>query len=256
MMKPLFLLALSLGSIAAGQEQPAQSVSTGTGPTELMITYRCPPPRRAGFRQYISEFGIPRFERWKHDGMLKDYRILYNWYTDVDTWDAMAILSFPNYQQVIRWNEIEKANPGGLARDALEMAWPLNTYSADLLARATSDTPSDPTHSVFLVVPYDAAGGDYRDFANSYLIPQAKGWMHEGVLASYSVYMNRFAGGKRWQGLMLLEYKDADALGRREEVDAKVRSQLRADPAWRAAGEKHKSISEREPVIADSILPH
>src|SRR6185437_9651502 len=120
-----------------------------SGPTELIITYRCPPPRRAAFREYMNEVGIGRFERWKQDGILKDYKFLFNWYIDVDTWDAMAVLSFPSYAEAGRWKEIEHANPGGLSRDALEIAWPLNTYSADLVWQSSPTQGDDHSHSVY-----------------------------------------------------------------------------------------------------------
>src|ERR1700685_2618292 len=97
----LFCLAVTL----PGQGPPALQTPPQGGPTELLITYRCPPPRRAAFRQYMSEAGIQRFEHWKQDGVLSDYRFLVNWYVDVDAWDAMAVLSFPTYAQVARWKE-------------------------------------------------------------------------------------------------------------------------------------------------------
>jgi hypothetical protein len=233
---------------------PAQEPQ-GSGPTELIVTYRCPPPRRAAFRQYMVELGMQRFARWKQEGVLKDYRLLFNWYIDVDTWEAMAVLSFPNFASVARWKEIEKASPGGLSRDALDMALPLNTYSADLLTRESTDAPQDASR-VYFVVAYDLpTPAEFRDYANSYLVPQAKAAIREGILSAYTIFTNRFPGGKRWQGLLILEYKDVDSFSRRDEVMAKVRTQLRADPAWKAAEGKNKPAYEREPVISEALVP-
>jgi hypothetical protein len=192
------------------------------GPTQLIVTYRCPPPRRAAFRQYMVEYGVQRFDRWKQEGILKDYKFLFNWYIDVDTWDAMAILSFPDYNAIQRWKDIEKTSPGGLPRDALEMAWPLNSYSADLVARESANPAPDLTHAVYYVVAYDAAAP----------ITQAKAAFRDGVLGSYSAFTNRYPGGKRWQGLLVLEYKDVESFGKRGQS---------------------KASGEREPVIAESI---
>src|SRR5271167_332740 len=86
--------------LAAALLQAQQPGDATGGPTRLLITYRCPPPRRAAFRQYMAEYGIQRFEHWKQDGVLSEYRFLFNWYVDVDAWDAMAVLSFPTYAQV------------------------------------------------------------------------------------------------------------------------------------------------------------
>ncbi|MGH9557820.1 MAG: hypothetical protein ACRD30_01175 [Bryobacteraceae bacterium] len=256
MKTPLFLLC-ALASVAANAQSIGPVYEPQGGPTELIITYRCPPPRRAGFRQYMTEAGIQRFDGWKRDGVLKDYKLLFNWYVDVDTWDAMAVLSFPSYAEAARWNEIERINPGGLTRDALDIAWPLNTYSTDLVWQGsdTANPAQDPSRSVYFVVPYDS-GGDFRDYADSYFIPQAKGWMKEGILASYRIYKNRYPGGKRWQALAILEYKDIDAFGRRDQVAAKVKAELQGDPAWKASNARQKTNLEREPVMASALLAH
>jgi hypothetical protein len=239
------------GNSAVAQSLPIgpQAVSQSTqqdGPTELIITYRCPPPRRAAFRQFVNESGIRRFEQWKHDGVLKDYRFLFNWYVDVDTWDAMAVLSFTSYAQVARWKEIEHASPGGLIRDALELAWPLNTTSADLLSYGVAEAPesgrgaengrSAPGTSVYWVIPYDAANAAaFRDFVNANLLTQVRAWMRDG-LASYSIYSNRYPGGKRWQGLVVLEFKDMEAFSHAKSLP------------------KDSRATERESVMADPVV--
>jgi len=235
---PILVAAWAAG-IAAGQElpQPSPSAPPQISPAQLIITYRCPPPRRAAFRQYLREFGLARFEQWKQDGVFKDYRLLFNWYVDADTWDAMAILNFPASGQMARWKEIEKTNPGGLARDALDLAWPLNTYSTDLVTSGASDQPQDAARSVYFIAAYE--GGDFQSFANTYLVPQAKGSIKDGILTSYSVYQNRYPAEKRWQGLIVLEYKDAESFARRPKP-----------PPLRSP-----SITARVPVIADAMLP-
>jgi hypothetical protein len=230
------VLTFSGGPARAQSSQAASQPPQLDGPTELIITYRCPPPRRAAFRQFITESGIRRFAQWKQDGVLKDYRFLTNWYVDVDTWDAMAVLSFTSYAQVARWKEIEHASPGGLIRDALELAWPLNTTSADLISHGEAQEPWNSASSVFWVIPYDAANASsFRDSMNGNLLAQVKGWMHEG-LVSYSVYSNRYPGGKRWQGLMVLEFKDMEAF-----------SHARSLP-------KDGRATERESVMADAVV--
>jgi hypothetical protein len=247
---------LSAFALLAAGLIPAQDSSAL--PAQLIITYRCPPPRRAAFRQYMTESGIQRFERWRQDGVLKDYHFLFNWYTDVDTWDAMAVLTFPNFQQAVRWKEIEKTSPGGLARDAIDIAWPLNTNSADLAWSGAAEQAHNGALSVFYVVPIDSpAGADFREYANGYVLPQTKALIKEGVLASYSVFVNRYPGGKRWHGLMVLEYNDLDSFSRREEAITKVRTALRADAAWKANEAKLVKLGvERESVIADPVLSH
>jgi hypothetical protein len=229
------ILALFCGLAPAQSPPPA---APQDGPTELIITYRCPPPRRAAFRQFITENGIQRFEHWKQDGLLKDYRFLLNWYVDVDSWDAMAVLSFSSYAQVARWKQVEHTSPGGLIRDALEMAWPLNTSSADLAWHGAAEQPAIPANSVYVVIPYDASTpADFHDSANQTLIPQLKAWLREG-LASYSIYQNRYPGGKRWQGLVVLEYTDMSAFAHARSLT------------------KPKLATERDSVVADPVIAH
>lgn len=240
----------ALAGIAKGQEPESP-------PLRLIVTYRCPPPRRAAFRQYLIENGMQRFEHWKTEGVLQDFRVLFNWYVDADTWDGMAVLSFPSYTQVARWREIERINPGGLTRDALELAWPFNSYPADDVW-SESGPEADPAKVVYFSIAYEYTNlPDFRNFAKAFLIPQCKGWIREGVLAGYDLYLARYATGKKWQALLLLRYRDLDAFGRRDESIAKVRAQLAQDPAWKAMDEKKvKPGIEKEIVIADPMSPH
>lgn len=244
-----FLLAMLTG--AANPQEPENP------PLSLIVTYRCPPPRRAAFRMYLNETGMQRFERWKQDGVFQDYRVLFNWYVDSDTWDGMAVLSFPNYAQVARWREIERINPGGLTRDALELAWPFNSYPADDAWSESAEPAPDAAKVVYFATGYDYTNlPEFREFAGAYLIPQCKGWMREGVLAGYDLYLARYAAGKKWQALLLLRYRDMESFSRRDQAMAKVRAALSNDPAWRAIDEKkQKAGIEKEMVIADPMLP-
>ena len=222
----LFCAAAGLLSAQPAPEQPS-------GPLQLIVTYRCPPPRRAAFRQFMLENGIQRFEHWKQDGLLRDYRFLFNWYADVDTWEAMAILSFPSYDRMARWKEIEHSSPGGLSRDALELALPVSATAADLVSEGAGEGPFNRADGVYFVVAFD--NSDFRAGSAATLVAQAKALVRSGAVSSYQIFSNRYPGGKRWRGLMVLEYKDLDSFGHRQEM---------AYPG------------EREPVIADAIFGH
>jgi hypothetical protein len=222
----VFGAATQLLSAQPAPEQPG-------GPLQLIVTYRCPPPRRAAFRQFMIENGIQRFEHWKQDGLLRDYRFLFNWYAEVDTWEAMAVLSFPSYDRLARWKEIEHASPGGLSRDALELALPVSTTSADLIFDGTGEGPFNRADAVYFVMPFDNA--DFRTVAGSLLVPQMKGLVRSGAVSSYQIFSNRYPGGKRWRGMMLVEYKDMEAFGHRQEA---------------------VYPGQREPVVADGIVGH
>jgi hypothetical protein len=89
---------------------------------------------------------------------------------------------------------------------------------------------------------------------DGYVIPQVKGWMREGILSRYRIFMNRYPVGDRWDALFVYEYKDMDSFGRREPTIAKVREPLRKDPNWAALNAIKSQIrSEAENVIADDL---
>lgn len=223
-----FFAVLLLAGLLRAQAPPQ------SGPLGLIITYRCPPPRRAAFRQFLLENGARRFENWKQDGTLSDYRLLFNWYADADSWEAMAVLTFPSYDHVARWNQIEHANPGGLSRDALEIALPINTVSADVAFQGDSDALVDHSKSIYFTIAFDnPASGEFRDYAGSALAPKARALIRDGFASSYRIFVNRYPGGKHWRGLLLIEYKDLDSFAH--------------NPSWPA------SIA-RDPVIADAIF--
>jgi hypothetical protein len=57
----------------------------------------------------------------------------------------------------------------------------------------------DTSKSVFFVIPYDVANlEDYKPYVAGYVIPQMDGSIREGVLRSYSLYLNRYYAGRAW----------------------------------------------------------
>ncbi len=113
----------------------------------------------------------------------------------------------------------------------------------------------DTSKSVFLVIPYDVANlEDYKPYVAGYVIPQMDGWIREGVLRGYSLYLNRYYAGKPWDSLLILEYKDMESFGQRESVVAKVRAALSTDPKWKALSDNKKNMrTEKETVLAEEL---
>jgi hypothetical protein len=248
----LLAAAFVAASLSAARPTPAQEQG---GPTALVITYRCAPANRPAFRESVLKNDLPRFERWKRAGALESYRLLFNWYVDEGTWDMMAVLSFRNYAGVARWREIERGSPGGLSQESLRLGAPTNTYSADLTWRGSSPRAGDSVKSVFFVIPYDVADmGEYKPYVAGYVIPQLEGWIREGVLNGYGMYLNRYYAGRPWDSLLILEYKDMESFGRRESVVAKVRAALAADAKWKALSDTKKNLrTEKESVLAEEL---
>jgi hypothetical protein len=240
---------------AAGQESQLKD----SGPRTLVISYRCPPAKRAAFREQMLNAGLPRFEKWKTEGFLEKYRLLFNSYVDEDTWDLLAVLTFHEYKDVDRWRKIERSMPGGLATLELSLAAPLSTNSMDLVLQEALPTPelANPAESVFFVIPYvysPTTTEDYTKYLNGYVIPQTKGWLKEGVLSSYEIYLNRYPASQPWQALFVLQYKDWVAFGLREKAVTKVRSDLSQNPAWKALSDNKLQIRiEKKAVISEQL---
>ena len=146
-----------------------------------------------------------------------------------------------------------------MSQESLRLGAPSNTYSADLgWQQVSPDAKSNSGKSAFFIVPYDVANIDeYKPYAAAYVIPQMNGWIREGILSSYSLYLNRFYTGKPWDALLVLEYKNLESFGERERVKDKVRATLRADATWKAISENKKNIrTEKETALADELTRH
>lgn len=248
--KPIGLLAAIVLLIAA---LPAPARDDG-GPRNLLITYRSTAANRPAFRQYLQGPASARFDALKKAGKIADYQFLFNWYNDALTWDAMAIIQFGDYADVAHWNTLEQTSPGGLDADGLALGQPVITVSADLQWEDGAAAAAG-SGRVFYLIPYEyRERAEYTRYVDGYVIPQLKGWMREGILSRYRIFMNRYPVGASWDALFVYEYKDLESFGRREPVIAKVRGPLRENPEWAALSAIKQQIrSESENVIADDL---
>ena len=139
------LALLFAATFAAAQpvSQEPYSKLRANGPMSLAITYRCEPKHRTNLRQHMLAAGVKNFERWKAQGILQDYKILFNSYLDSDTFDMMALLTFAKYSDVDRWREVEKTMPGGLSGQALEFVTSAVTTPVDALRHSASPKPAE-----------------------------------------------------------------------------------------------------------------
>jgi hypothetical protein len=224
------------------------------GPLTLVITYHVAPANRAAFRQELEQPVSTQLRRWRDNGVLQSYRVVYNRYVDSSNWDAMALITFGKDSDVGRWKKIEQEFPAGLSPKALSLTNSIDTVPADLIRQ--NGAPAMTEASVLLVIPYELSVpvDEYVAYLDSYVLPQTDGWMKEGVLARYGVYLPRYPAGRPWQSLLVLEYKSDQALGAREAAVAKVRARLKSNPTWKAISDSKKSVRiEKSPVIADTV---
>jgi hypothetical protein len=203
--------------------------------------------------------GVQRFEKWKRDAVFADYRLLFNRYTDADTYDMMAVLNFKSYAEVRKWSDIETKSPGGLTEDALGFITPINTYSMDLIWHGSAPSVPPRGNTVFFLIPYDYYPhtiDEYIKYANVYVIPQIKGWVQKNNICNYGIYVSRYPTSRPWKVLFVLEYPDSEAFGARERTMAEIRASLKSNPEWKALSDSKLNMRvEKETVVADELLP-
>jgi hypothetical protein len=243
----LFGLLLALSAAQAAE------IPVSGGPRHILISYRSDPAHRIAFRNYLLHDETARLKALERTGALKSFQILFSAFVSPRTWDAMVILEFAGYSDTARWREIEHTMPGGLDPKGLALAKPVETDSADLSWEGAA--PDAGADGVFYVIPYEYNVLDqYKKYIDAYLIPQVTGWIKEGVLSRYRIYLNRDPVGPNWDSLFVYQYRDLEAYGRREEVLAKVRGPLREDPAWKAMNDIKSTIrTEGENTIAERL---
>ena len=248
------MLPVLAAVIGLSRGQDTLTTLKETGPTSLIIQYRCLPARRAQLRQVMEAAGVKQFEEWKTRGILDSYRLLFSRYVDTDTWDMLALVQFRRYEDVSRWRGVESRSPAGLPHEVLDSLTAVETYPADLVWSQASETAAP--HPVYLVVPYtySVATPAYVKYFDDYVRPQLDGWMREGVLSGASLYLQRYGAARPWDSFLVLQYRDDGSLGLRESVVAKVRQRLQSNPTWKALADSKQNIRvEKEAVIADDL---
>jgi len=247
-------LALSIFLMQLLGHAFAQANVRDVGPTNLLLLYKCEPAKRVALREYMLSKGVVQFKQWKAEGVLAGEQVLFSRYVDSENWDMLVFLQFRSPDDVAKWNEIERSHPAGLDAQGLSMVTAVSTYQLDMVQeKALSMAATKP---VFFVIPYDytVPTEDYLRYLQDYVVPQTSGWMDAGVLQSYQLFIGRGVAGRPWSAVFLLEYKDDEALGRRDVTIAKVREALRRDPTWKALSDKKQSVRvEKAPIVAEEL---
>jgi len=253
------VLILVCGAASLAWAQEPYSRLRATGPLTLAIAYRCNPDQRVALRQKMLAGGVARFEEWKKQAVLVDYHILFNSYLDSETYDMVSVLTFKAYSDIARWRETERESPGGLNHDVLSLITSAVTYPLDAIRHNAARDLPERGRSAYFIIPYDylIPTDDYVTYLDAYAIPQVNGWIGENILAGYTIYLARYPTSRPWSSLFVLEYRDADAFGKREATIAKIRERLKSNPTWLAASEsKHKVRIEKQTIIAEELIAH
>ena len=244
----LLALAPLLAAAPAAAQQEVQD-----GPRSLVIQYRASAANRTAFRAYLAQDMAERLKAMRARGEIEDFRIFYSWYRQPNVWDGLVILRFPTSVAVEKWNAVERTQPGGLDARGLQLADPVATYSTDL---AWSRNPDDlRPGTVYYIIPYEYRNeAEYRSYVKAYVTPQFDGWISDGALSGYEIYMNRYSTGAPWDALFIQHYRDMSAFGRRAVLTEATRVKLRQNAEWKAWSDRKADIrSEAENSIAELI---
>lgn len=191
---------------------------------------------------------------WRTSGLVAGYHLLFTRAPDKGVWDAMVTLTFRDDAAQARWREQLAPGSGGIAQEVLAHVASVETTPCDGVREGG---PGKAAKAAILVVPYVALipPAQYLDYLDGYTIPQFRGWVEEGVLDSYEVITSRYPAGRAWNAMIVLRYRDDAALARREEVTAKVRARLAADPSWKSFSDSKKTIrTEGRLAVADEVF--
>jgi hypothetical protein len=249
----MILAGLSMLVLVTSPRANADEASGG--PLSLLIAYRSAPADRPAFRTHLQNEGRAQLARLQSDGAIKSYQILFNPFANGGTWDAMTVVQFTRYADTQRWMTLEQTAPGGLTSAGLRLVQNIDTYSADLTWSGAAESSRKQGDSIYYVIPYEFGSADeYSKYVEGYVLPQVKGWMREGVLRGYRIFMNRYPVGRPWDALFVYEYRDLESFGQRADTVAKVRRTLENDPVWKQFHAIKQTLrSETENTIAVSL---
>ena len=251
------LVAVTAVLLAVVHGQESYSTLKQAGARNLLIVLNCKPGDRPAFRRAISTNTVLKLAELKKKGSVQSYRVLFNRFLDSETWDVLILADFANDAGPEIWSEIEAATPAGLDGEAARLITAGATYYADVVSHERIPTGDPSSKPVYMVIPYTIepnSSDEYVKYAQAYVVPQLQGWMREGALAGWDLFVSRYAAARPWQAVLVLQYRDETALGQRDRVITKVRSELALNPEWKAVSDtKHKMRTELRAVIADQL---
>ncbi len=246
------LALLCLAPFLPGQQDPRTD-----GPTSLVIEYRCNPGMRPQLRQWMVDNGVRQYDEWKRNGMLAEFHILFSRYVDSNQWDMLALIRFNRYKDAANWRSVERANPAGLPEATLAWVTQVNSYPMDLMReRLAESAPASSVHPVYLVTSstLTADPPTYLHFFDAYDAPQFDAMMRTGIVSQYQMFLQRYTVARPWDTLSIVQFKDDDSFGQREQTLDKARQNLAGTPEWqRAIGQEQNIRADRESVIADEL---
>src|SRR5207245_9328592 len=116
--------ALALAALLSAPAAAAEDAGS------LIIACQAATANRAAFRRELEDSGARQLQRWKDEGALQAYQLLFSRHVDSRGWDAMAILTL---KDAARWKKIEREFPAALPANVLALTSAIDTVPARIV---------------------------------------------------------------------------------------------------------------------------
>ena len=254
-MKATFAAAILVAIGLGGFEQSVWSQVNGNAPVALVISYRARPGARVQLRRLMQTEGVAQLNGWQRQGLFASYQALFTSHSSDATPDMFLVIRLNHFTDLARWQKLEETNPGGLPAGAQSIASVASSDIADIVSDRS--VAPETSESQYLVLEYDVFVDTvkYRSYVQEYVVPQFDLWERTSALSSYTVLVNRNPKSALGSSLILLRYRDIEALSSREAIKNHARADLAAsNPVWKRWSEDKAAIRREKAVIPSQAL--
>jgi hypothetical protein len=247
-------MATLAGLLLAPHPSLCASEPEESRPTVLFITYKCGFEHRAALRDHMATAGVAQFEKWKADGVLKDYLILFQSYAGLNKapWDMVVRVDFRRYADTAGWKKVERTMPGGLSAKAQGLVSEVSSYLTDVVSQAGMSADRPNAFYVLKVSKFAVPQEVGLAFVRGYVVDVMQSFVRDKVLTGYGVYANQQVGSDV-SYLTIYEYADTETFGRRTAAKNVTRAKNDVWTAFR--GSRVTSLDETPAFFGDRILP-
>lgn len=202
-------------------EKPASATATGSDSPVVLLTLPLGNGDTAAFEE--------RVKTWKTSGAVTDVTLLEHNPSaqpadELPLFAALAILRFADDAALAQWEKDAAAALGANVQ----------IRRADVLVDAGAR--ADASKAVFAVNHYGALvdRDAYAAYTQAYIVPNMANQHESGVMAAYTMYLEREATGSHPRAVLVKEYFDRDAFVRSDAIkDAHKKVLLDTNPEWK-----------------------
>ena len=171
---------------------------------QVIVTLPPGAPAPPGYAEQLSA--------WRQSGQVANVLVLESNQRDKPAFGSLVVLEFPSEGSIEAWRR----------EGAPKLTPPLTWKQADVMTHAEI-TPRDSNRSTFVVDAFQPsmAPGAYKQYVDKAVAPSLYEQRTGKALIRYTLYLERGGPGK---ALLVREYRDSVAYGRRQPVAGDVQS--------------------------------